>query len=102
LWRQGHQTFSGFIKARERPGKGGGFWGRRNRKINPKTKKKAKKIEQKTENKDSSKTQKRPQQQRRRGRKSEGGRQKKTGGGRTNQNRNCFPCFFSENRDEEK
>jgi len=25
LWRQGHQTFSGFIKARERPGKEGGI-----------------------------------------------------------------------------
>jgi hypothetical protein len=32
LWRQGHQTFSGFIKARERPGKRGGekdFGGRK-------------------------------------------------------------------------
>jgi hypothetical protein len=47
LWRQGHQTFSGFIKARERPGKGGGFWGRRNRKINPKTKKKQRKLNKK-------------------------------------------------------
>jgi hypothetical protein len=32
----------------------------------------------------------------------EGRKTEKDWGGRTNQNRNCFPCFFSENRDEEK
>jgi len=32
LWRQGHQTFSGFIKARERPGKRGGIGKRKTRK----------------------------------------------------------------------
>ena len=31
-----------------------------------------------------------------------GRRTEKDWGGRTNQNRNCFPCFFSENRGEEK
>jgi hypothetical protein len=31
-----------------------------------------------------------------------GRKTEKDWGGRTNQNRNCFPCFFSENRDEEK
>jgi hypothetical protein len=32
LWRQGHQTFSGFIKARERPGKEGGILEEKRRK----------------------------------------------------------------------
>jgi len=112
LWRQGHQTFSGFIKARERPGKRGGFWGEGTEKLTQKQKKSRENWTKKTENKDSSKTQKRPQQQRRRGRKSEEEEPSKKQGkehwkqeerGKTERKKKAEPRLNREkNREEEK
>jgi hypothetical protein len=62
LWRQGQQTFSGFIKARERPGKRGeGFWKKKKpRKTEEKPRKRKPHTEQKPRPKFERRSQHRP------------------------------------------